>query len=124
MAYVEMVYIECYCECRLEDEFDMQCFTDAAEDGGCVSYTHDKRYTDEKGILHIPSYACKHARTNYIHKGVTAKSYEIEPEHESDYDDGWYKTAKVYIGRRGYDCVKVKLDGKCIFNSYDDEKVE
>ena len=31
---------------------------------------------------------------------------------------------QVTLGRTTYDCVKVILDGKCIYNNYDDDKVE
>ena len=29
---------------------------------------------------------------------------------------------EVTLGRKTYDCVKVVLDGKCIYNNYDDEE--
>ena len=53
-------------------------------------------------------------------KGWTGKRYEMEEVHD-DFDPG-IDYMEVTIGNRIYNCVKVILDGKCIYNNYDDEE--
>ena len=61
------------------------------------------------------------AEQGFMYKGWSGYRYEIEEVLEDlpEYDN----YALVRLGGQVYECVKVKLDGKCIFNDYDDEEV-
>lgn len=61
------------------------------------------------------------AEQGFMYKGWSGYRYEIEEVLEDlpEYDN----YALVRLGSQIYECVKVKLDGKCIFNDYDDEEV-
>ena len=126
MAEIEIVYLKGYCDCEMpfydegcHSEFasevgkgcDCSCFDAGGDKGsdmvnmgdGCIGFTHGN---------------CINAKYHYCHKGCTTKKYEI---HTDCYDRETDST-QVTIGNKTYDCVKVKLNGKCIFNSYDDEE--
>lgn len=112
MAEIEIVYREGHCVYNGKEYCD-QCHTCTAEDMGC-EYFHQ-----EKKPNVIPFGDCDRARFDYIYKGWAGKHYEME-EFRDPYNPQ-LDCMVVTMGRKAYDCVKVTLNGKCIFNVYDEE---
>lgn len=120
MAEIQMVYMRFRCKYNSE-YLNTQCFTEAAGDTGCYNFHHPEPYRDADGILVYPIFRCLHAYVEYKYKGVTAKSYEME---EIDDPECAYSWIDIKIGKQKYACAKVTLDGRCIYNVYDDEEVK
>lgn len=118
MADIQIVYRVGYCVCDRKD-YCVQCHTCVADDLGCEYYCPDPD-TDENGRKVIPFGDCNRAMFKYIYKGWTGKRYEIE-ESRDDYNPH-LDCMIVTLGQYEYECVKVVLDGKCIFNEYDDDR--
>ena len=116
MAEIQIVYREGYCDYNCS-KFCGQCYTGAAEDNGC-KYYHGGCAIEVNGQKVIPYGDCTRARFRYIHKGGCWKNYEME-EVTDEYNPH-LDSMLVTLGRTTYDCVKVKLDGKVIYNNYDD----
>lgn len=122
MADIEIVYRVPYCDYG-ENKICEQCFTEYASDLSCRSFyggVKEETIVDGRKVLKIPFGDCDRAKFKYIHKGWTGKRYEMEEVHDQynphlDYMD-------VRLGNQFYDCVKVTLNGKCIFNEYDDDE--
>lgn len=109
MAEIEIVYRKGYCWYSCED-FDTQCYTQCAGDMGCRFCA-----TDEAGT-------CTNAKWRYKYKGWSGKNYEIEED--NDPYNPWLDSILVRLGRTDYDCVRVKLNGKTIFDVYDGDGEE
>lgn len=115
MAEIQMVCREGYCDEFIDEAYGRACHTCwAEEEEPCRQFTHPKR-----DLGAIPFGDCNHAKFRYIYKGVSAKNYEIEPF--EDVFNSHLKCMYVTVGRRTYECVKVILDGKCIFNEMGDD---
>ena len=126
MADIQIVYREGFCECHNE-EYCQTCHTSYAKDFGCCrlfAYSDNSggiEYSiDGKPFSVVPFGDCVHAKYNYKYKGWTGKRYEIEQD-EHDLTPK-LDCMLVTLGSKQYDCVKVVLDGKCIYNNYDDEE--
>ena len=107
MADIEIVYRKRACDFR-EKTLCEQCFTDFAGDIGCRMF-----YGDETGC-------CIHAKYEYVYKGWSGKRYEMQEYHNIYYFEE--DCMEVVLGNQSYDCVKVTLNGKCIYNNYDDDE--
>lgn len=114
MADIQIVYwAKDYCDFNLDD-YCMQCHTQDAEYLGCKYFL-----PADTGTV-IPFGDCSRAKVKYNIKGWTGKNYEME-EFTDPYNPH-LDCMQVTLGRTTYDCVKVILDGKCIYNNYDDEE--
>lgn len=113
MYEIQMVYRDggrCTCGC---DEYNMQCHTVAGEDVDCQCFCHPNHKPNE-----IPFGDCIHAVFQYCYKGLTTKTYEMEP-FEDPYN--WHLNCMMVTVRgRTYDCEKVILNGECIYNTFDE----
>lgn len=118
MADIEIVYRIGHCAENCPD-YDLDCHSNHADFTGCSRYISLNPYYDN-GRLIIPVGDCSKAVFEYKRKGWTGKRYEMEEVHD-DFDPG-IDYMEVTIGNRIYNCVKVILDGKCIYNNYDDEE--
>ena len=127
MADIEIVYRMPYCEHDLAaiKDFNTQCFTCVANNTGC-KYFNDggKKESVINGIktIVIPFGDCIYAKFKYIYKGWSGRRYEMEEQ--KDPHNPHLDSMKVMLGNKVYDCVKVTLNGKCIYNEYDDEAEE
>lgn len=120
MADIQIVYwAEDYCDFNIGN-YCMQCHTVNAEDLGCKYFIPDDAGTAENGRKIIPFGNCERAKVKYKLKGWSGKNYEME-EFTDPYNPH-LDYMQVTLGRKTYDCVKVILDGKCIYNNYDDEE--
>lgn len=113
MAEIQMVYREgsCAFDCVATD-YCAQCHTQCACDLGCKFFNDGEHLPN-----HIPFGDCIHASFKTKYKGVTVKNYEIE-EFEDPHNPH-LNCMLVKLGRRVYECEKVSLDGKCIYNDLD-----
>lgn len=119
MADIQIVYIaNGWCDYNCSD-YCMQCHTGAAEDLGCKYFIPADAGISENGKRVIPFGDCSRANIKYNFKGWTGKNYEMEEF--SDPYNPHLDYMQVTLGKKTYDCVKVVLDGKCIYNNYDDE---
>lgn len=118
MAEIQMVYREGYCD-YTRGEYCIQCHTACAHDSGCRYYYEGVTENDANGVLLIPFGDCLRAKFMYKYKGWIGKRYDIEEL--SDQYNPHLDCMIVRIGGRRYECVKVVLDGKCIYNEYDEE---
>ena len=112
MSEIEIVYrSSMVCDFGSE-KLCKQCHSSFAYDVGCECY--DPLGDD----------SCSRAHYRYSRKGWVGKSYEIREPFENNYDyDLSY--IPVVLGRKLYEqCVKVKLNGRVIYNNYDDEEVD
>lgn len=105
MADLEITIRRGSCSLKL-CEYCNQCHTQWAEELGC-RYFAPIRDNDERVI---PFGDCIHASYTYTQKGISTKNYQVEPFEA--YFDEW---AEVTIGRKKYECIKVKIDGKTVF---------
>ena len=106
MAEIEITYLKGYCDLELPF-YDKVCHSEyACEVQQCSNF-----YDGNNDPYTIPYGNCIHAKYNHCYKGCTTKSYEIN----TDYYDSESDSIPVVINRKTYDCVKVKLNGKCIF---------
>lgn len=122
MAEIQIVYwADRWCDYNCPG-YSMQCHTMAAEDMGCKYFIPDGPTVTEDGKKIIPFGDCARANSKYNRKGWSGKNYEMEEF--SDPYNPHLDYMQVTLGRTTYDCVKVILDGKCIYNNYDDDKVE
>lgn len=106
MADIQIVYREGHCRYNQRD-YNTQCHTLAADFGCKYFCKHEDGYCDRAEFI-------------YIYKGWTGKRYKLE-EVRDPYNP-WLDRMDVTLGNRTYDCVKVTLDGKCIFNEFDTEQ--
>ena len=120
MAEIQMVCINLRCKYN-DYNLNMQCITESASDTGCIHCKIQEPYKNFLGITVYPTNECVHAYMEYKFKGVTAKNYEME---EIDSPECAYTWMDVTIGKQRYMCVKVTIDGRCIYNIYDDEEVK
>lgn len=118
MAEIQIVYREGYCDFNLPD-YNMQCHTCVASDMGC-RYFYQEEAVSENGIKVIPFGDCNRAQFKYKYKGWFGKRYEIE-ECFDPYNPN-LDSMIVTLGGKQYDAVKVILDGKCIFNEFDEQE--
>ena len=107
MADIQIEYRNYICELDC-DKFDMQCFSGAASDLGCLCFCDGQ----DHGKQRFSHGSCIHAETKTSYKGVSTKSYEME-EIFDPYSADDYMSVK--IGKKYYDCDKVILDGVQIF---------
>lgn len=119
MAEIEIVYETGHCELN-DASYGEECHSEYACDMGCRQFEEDKEYGPlPPNCLGIKPYGnCKHAITDYIHKGWSGKKYEIGAPFTYDYEEH----VMVTLGKTDYCCCKVKLNGKIIFNEYDEER--
>lgn len=118
MADIEIIYETGHCE--LNGAYDEECFSEYAGYQGCRQFEEDKEDepVSENCLGVLPYGNCKHAIRDHIHKGWSGKKYWIgEP-----YFDHYEKRVIVELGKTVYCCCKVKLNGKIIFNEYDEER--
>ena len=120
MAEIQIVYREGYCAYRLPC-YNTGCHTECASDMRCKSF-YQKEEVSENGLKVIPFGDCDRAKFHYKYKGWSGKRYEIE-ECFDPYNPH-LDCMLVTLGKTTYECVKVILDGKCIFNEFDDEEGE
>lgn len=119
MAEIQIVYRgNWHCELNGKD-YCMQCHTSCAEDLGCRMF-NDGGKTEKDGRTIIPFGDCIYAKYDYKYKGWTGKRYEME-ECRDPYNPH-LDSMTVKLGNQMYDCVKVILDGKVIFNEFDEEE--
>ena len=120
MAEIEIVYREGYCEIDFGAGkcFNTQCYTAVAEDAGCKYFQADNETVGEDGVRTLAFGDCVHAKWLYKYKGWSGKNYEME-ELRDPYNPH-LDSMQVTLGRRIYDCVKVVLNGKIIFDEYDE----
>lgn len=117
MACIEIIYESSSFCSAYESDYCMQCHTNAAQDLGCPCYWNGS--TDDKANK---IGECKHAEIRYTRLGWVGKRYEIG-EPEEDYYNLHLNCVAVRLGNKWYErCVKVVLNGKIIFNNYDDEE--
>lgn len=113
MAEIQIIYREEYCE-MMNSNHCTQCHTACASDLGCNMFDEGKH---EKNV--IPFGDCIYAKFKYIYKGMNIKNYELE-EFQDTYN--LHLNCMMLTTRNKiYECEKVILDGKCIYNEYDDE---
>ena len=122
MAEIQIVYREGFCGYYAEyygwhNVFSLQCYTVCAGDVGCRGYSDGGKRYDDDGIEIIPTGDCVYACWKYKYKGWSGKNYEIEELH--DPYNPQLDCMRVKLGRTEYDCVKVILNGECIYNDYD-----
>ena len=124
MADIEIIYRKGYCE--LEErgyghdiEYDIGCHECWAEDSNCKYFAHPEPLQAEDGTRIIPFGDCAHAKFEYRYKGWSGKRYEME-EYRDPYNSH-LDSMLVKLGKTEYNCVKVIMNGKCIFNEYDEE---
>ena len=126
MAEIEIIYeSEEGCSSDFRDqEFCTRCRLSCAEDMGCRGFKHSSRGCMSEPLRKfIPYGDCANAYVKYTRKGWSGKNYEIEPPIEDPFSPHM-DAVDVVLGRTYYErCVKVKLNGKVIFNNYDDEEV-
>ena len=119
MADIEIVYLsDAFCDEDCKD-YSVQCHTFAA-DSGCPYYVGTKSsqpcpYQEAKKFG-----PCANAILRYVHKGWSGTNYEIIPGEEDPYCPK-APIASVKLGRNTYECAKVTLNGKVIYNNYDDD---
>lgn len=115
MSEIQIKYREGYCEMKLlghSVEYSYQCHTCTADVQGC-QYYDGGRWRNKDGILVIPFGDCIHADWIEKYKGLSVKTYEIEPYHD-DYNPNM-DCALVHVGRETYECLEVTLNGKKIY---------
>lgn len=112
MANIEIVYRKGSCEFNFS-KYKPYCHSEyACEAPPDCSYFSDG--TDIRaGVIGYGN--CVHAKYQYCYKGMSTNNYEVE-------EDDNEPIMLVKIGKKEYECVKVKLNGKCIFNEFDDEE--
>ena len=115
MADIEIVYQIGYCDSELPF-YDEVC---QSEMGDEIKSRECSNYNDgSMNPCHIPYGNCIHAKYHYCYKGSTTKKYAIY----TNCYDRVTESIPVTINNKTYECKKVKLNGKCIFNEFDDEK--
>jgi hypothetical protein len=119
MAEIQIVYREY--GCRFDDCYVgmksphcMQCHTMAAKDLGCVDFDDGN---DNPHV--IPFGDCKNAIIKHRYKGCTVKNYEMKEFYDTY--NMHLNCMEVTIGKITYDCDKVVLNGKCIYDELEDE---
>ena len=119
MAEIEIVYREGFCEFAMGEYSDFCHSENAEEFPPCMAFDNGKKALQAKHPNRIvfPFGDCVNAKYMYRYKGIVSKKYEIQPDILSD-------VMHVTIGNQIYVCVKVKLNGKCLFNAFDDEEVQ
>lgn len=116
MAEIQIVYRYYFCEYPwCEDDFNIFCLTSSARDTTCREFSDGGIEYTEDGVKIIPNGDCIHAKWEYRYKGWVGKRYEIE-EYKDTYDP-YLSCMRVKLGNKEYDCVKVILNGECIFNN-------
>lgn len=120
MAVIEIVYMYAsYCKIGHENHCK-QCHSIDACELDCECFVPRPKHSIEK--LPRNPLPCARAIVHYVRKGWSGKNYEIAPKHDFPNDDyPEYPAAIVKLGQKTYYCAKVTLDGKVIFNNYDDE---
>lgn len=113
MAEIQIVYREGYCAYGGED-YCTQCHCQCAGDLGCNMFNEGKHEEDV-----IPFGVCIYAKFKYIYKGMDIKNYELK-ELQDTYNPH-LNCMMLETRNKIYECEKVILDGKCIYNEYDDE---
>ena len=121
MANIEMVYREGRCTSTHQPSFDElgychECHTQFAYTLDCAGYDDGSH----KSCL-IPFGDCQNAIYDIKYKGITAKNYQMEPEKTHPFHPR-SECMIVRIGRQEYECYKVTLNGKVIFNTLDEEE--
>ena len=112
MAEIQIIYREGYCE-MMCGNFCTQCYTQWASDLGCNMFNEGKHEEDV-----IPFGDCIHAKFKYIYKGMNVKNYELE-EFQDIYNSH-LDCMTLETRNKIYECEKVILDGKCIYNEYEE----
>lgn len=127
MADIQIVYRGGFCEYHNEEEYCQMCHTSYAKEcGGCRSFAYGDNSggiefsIDGKPFSVVPFGDCAHAKYNYKYKGWTGKRYEIEQDEHGLTPE--LDCMLVTLGSKQYDCVKVILDGKCIYNIFDKDQ--
>lgn len=112
MAEIKIIYRKGYCE-MMGAFFCRQCYTECASDLGCNMFNEGKHEEDV-----IPFGDCIHAKFKYIYKGMNVKNYELE-ELQDTYNLH-LNCMMLKTRNKIYECEKVILDGKCIYNELEE----
>ena len=118
MAEIEIVYRSSLVCDFYREELCEQCHTSAAFDVGCEYYLPDR------SVEPFGNGTCSRAHFRYSRKGWVGKSYEIGEPFESNCDHSLDYIPVVLGGKSYNQCVKVKLNGRVIYNNYDNEEVD
>lgn len=119
MANIEIVYRIGSCAFNYSAEYCPTCHTCWADEIGCRFYCSGE-VEEKNGVRLIPFGNCIHAHYDYGFKGGVYKRYEME-----EYTDSYnmhMNCMNVTLGGYVYECVKVTLDGKVIYNEWDEEE--
>lgn len=121
MAEIQIKYRYYVCD-LVGFEASRECLSECAEHTGCIGFEDGGIQRDEElGCVKIPYGDCIHSNWEYGYKGWVGKQYEME-----EYNDVYsphMNCMRVKLGKKEYDCVKVTLNGECIYNK-DDETSE
>lgn len=120
MVEIQIVYRHYFCDCiGCEDKFSTQCLSEYAAITDCKGYSDGGiDYYDRESMFIMRTYGdCVHAKWKYKIKGWFGNRYEM-----STLKDPFNNCMRVWLGKTEYDCVKVILDGKCIYNNGETEQ--
>lgn len=131
MFELQFVYRKRY-YCDQEDIFFgdcphcMQCYTQCGQDMACKAfsdgYDGDPHEIHKIGNRRVSAFGdCCHAKIEYAYKGVTVKKYDIRNSDEDPFNPH-LNCCEVTVGGITYECEKVILNGKCIYNEWDEEE--
>lgn len=109
MAELQLTYRIGRCLER-RSEYCEQCHTCAADYMGCKGYDAGKH-----DPYVIPFGDCINAVFDIGYVGTTTNRYQMEKS-EDPYNQH-LNCMEVKLGRKTYECTKVVLDGKCIYNA-------
>lgn len=124
MALIEVVERIPLCDMGEDMAGEIFCHCADAENTACKFFKHEEAGTWEwngEQIPVIPFGNCAHAQFEYRYRGWgNCRNYEMEESR--DPRNRHLDSMLVTVGGKVYDCVKVKLDGRIIFNEHDEEK--
>ena len=108
MANIEIMYRRYFCVFGHEAHCEA-CHHDEAQYVGCKDYCGEPRHKDKKGRWGIPLGTCLNSYEDVAFKGMKLKRYEIE----EDFD---YGGMRLKTRGANYDCIRIVLDGKVIYD--------
>lgn len=114
MANIEIIYRKKWCLLEFDaarKNFCNFCFDPESASCVCEYFCADRTWAKSNEA------PCANACIKYVYKGWTGKKYEMEQM--SDYVFGDYML--VTLGNQIYECERVTLNGKCIFDQYEEE---
>jgi len=122
MANIEIIYRKKWCLIGTDPtskKFRNACFDPECAHDVCEYFSADHTWMKKNGLdcLRSDFSPCASAYVKYVYKGWTGKKYEIEQMS----DDGLGDYMLVTLGNQTYECERVSLNGKCIFDQYAEE---